>query len=44
MDNRNARLKRWILLTRNWRLSTEFRRLRPERRVLLARQPFPLHI
>jgi hypothetical protein len=44
MDDRNARLKRWILPIRNWHLSTEFRRLPPEHRVLLARQPFPLHI
>jgi hypothetical protein len=40
----NARLKRWILMTMNRRLSTESRRFPPKHHALLAGKAFPLHI
>jgi hypothetical protein len=42
--DRKARLKAWILLTINRRLSTEGRRFPPKERPLLAGECFPLHI
>jgi transcriptional regulator GlxA family with amidase domain len=36
--------KRWILATMNRRFSTEVRRFPPKHHVLLAEEPFPLHI
>ncbi len=42
--DRNASLKRWILMTMNRRLSTESRRFPPKHHPLLAGEPFPLHI
>src|SRR6266403_283456 len=41
---RNARLKRWILMTTNRRLSTEVRRFLPKHYSLLASERYPLHI
>src|SRR5713226_4253669 len=42
--DRNARFKRWILMTMNRRLSTKNRRFPPKHYALLAGKPFPLHI
>jgi transcriptional regulator GlxA family with amidase domain len=42
--DRNAILKRWILMTMNRRLATEVGRFPPKHHVLLAGKPFLLHI